>query len=31
VGEIENKVHLSPAEAEIWAELGNDLNGSPRV
>ena len=20
---IENKVHLSPAEAEIWAELGN--------
>ena len=23
VGEIEDKVHLSPAEAEIWAELGN--------
>ena len=21
--EIEDKVHLSPAEAEIWAELGN--------
>ena len=23
VGEIEDKVHLSPAEAEIGAELGN--------
>ena len=22
VGEIEDKVHLSPAEVEIWAELG---------
>ena len=23
VGEINNKDHLSPAEAERWAELGN--------
>ena len=26
VGEIEDKVHLSPAEAEIGAELGKSMD-----
>ena len=31
VGKIEDKVHLSPAEVEIGAELGNMFHTNPLV